>query len=140
MFFQTEEKNQNTEIWCLEKLRLYINYVKALEPTLTDDANTVIQTYYTFQRRSDERNAARTTVRMLESVIRLSQAHAKLMLRDKVVVMDAVVCITLIECSLNKSSAFGDVNILHTNFPDNGEIEYKTQGITEKIIQRLYVI
>ncbi len=108
---------------------MYINYVKSTEPSLTKDANRVIQAYYTFQRGSDERNAARTTVRMLESVIRLSQAHAKLMLRDKVIVMDAVVCIALIECSLNKSSSFGDVNILHTNFPINAEVEYRNQGI-----------
>lgn len=115
-------------MWCLEKLRLYINYVKSLEPTLTPNANRVIQSYYSFQRRSDDRNAARTTVRMLESVIRLSQAHAKLMLRKQVLVMDAVVSITLIECSLNRSSSFGNVNILHTSFPDNAEIEYKNQG------------
>ena len=42
--------------------------------------------------------------------------------------MDAVVAITLIECSLNKSASFGNVNILHTHFPDNAEIEYINQG------------
>lgn len=115
-------------MWPLEKLCLYINYAKGLEPHLTPNANKVIQRYYSYQRGADERNAARTTVRMLESVIRLSQAHAKLMLRNQVLVIDAVVSITLIECSLNKSASFGDVNILHTSFPDNAEMEYRKQG------------
>ena len=59
--------------WKFEQLRLYINYVKKFEPMLTPEANLVIQRYYQLQRQADDRNAARTTVRMLESVIRLSQ-------------------------------------------------------------------
>ena len=121
-------------MWSIEKLRFYINYVKGFEPQLTPDANKVIQRYYSHQRGADERNAARTTVRMLESVIRLSQAHAKLMLRKNVVVMDAVVSIMLIECSLNKTASWGDVNILHTHFPDSAEIEYRKQGDLQSFI------
>ena len=50
------------------------------------------------------------------------------MLRDVVLIMDAIVAITLMECSLNKTSFFGDVNILHTSFPDEPEVEYSNQG------------
>ena len=50
------------------------------------------------------------------------------MFREEVLVMDAVVAITLMECSLNKSASFGDVNILHTSFPVNAEFEYKNQA------------
>ena len=85
--------------------------------------------YYQIQRRQDNRNAARTTVRMLESIIRLSQAHAKLMSRHTVEVTDAIVAITLIECSSNRTESFGTVNILHTGFPDNAEDEYRLQGM-----------
>jgi DNA helicase MCM9 len=51
------------------------------------------------------------------------------MFRDQVLVIDAVVAITLMECSLNKSASFCNVNILHTSFPAQAEMEYKSQGI-----------
>ncbi len=56
------------------------------------------------------------------------KAHAKLMLRNEALVMDAVVAITLMECSLNRTASFGNVNILHTSFPEDAEVEYMSQG------------
>ena len=50
------------------------------------------------------------------------------MLREEVLVMDAIVVITLLECSLNKTVQFNNVNILHTAFPNDAEIEYTGQG------------
>ena len=42
--------------------------------------------------------------------------------------MDTIVAITLNECSINRTSSFGNVNILHTSFPEDAEIEYKSQA------------
>lgn len=55
--------------------------------------------YYQLQRQSDERSSARTTVRLLESLLRLSEAHAKIMFRREATVEDAVVAICTVALS-----------------------------------------
>ncbi|XP_052834192.1 DNA helicase MCM9-like [Octopus bimaculoides] len=90
--------------------------------------NGVLQAYYRAQRSADDRNAARTTMRLLQSIIRLSQAHARLMLRDVVTVQDAVVAVVLMESTMEGAALLGGVNALHAAFPDNPEEEHKIQG------------
>jgi hypothetical protein len=68
-----------------------------LQPLLTPPAEAVLSSYYQQQRQAADRSAARTTIRMLESAIRLSQAHARLCFRSSVVVLDACVAISLLE-------------------------------------------
>ena len=55
--------------------------------------------YYQMQRSSRSSSASRTTIRMLQSLIRLAQAHARLMFRGEVIVDDAVVAIDITEVS-----------------------------------------
>lgn len=63
--------------------------------------------YYQIQRQSDDRSSARTTVRLLESLMRLSEAHAKLMFRGEVMTPDAIVAIACVSSSHSNSSLLG---------------------------------
>eukprot|EP00794_Sanderia_malayensis_P020029 gene20029-21992_t len=117
------------EFWSLDKMQAYICYVKTIKPVLTPDSNRVLRSYYTAQRSADSRNAARTTVRLLESMVRIAQAHAKLLCRDKVTVQDAVVAVCVIESSMQNTALFGKgLNPLHTVFPQDPDAEYIKQA------------
>ena len=60
------------EFWTFSRLRSYFSHIKQLKPVLTEKANRALSQYYYKQRQASDRNAARTTVRMLESLIRLA--------------------------------------------------------------------
>ncbi len=44
---------------------------------MTSESQEVLQMYYRKQRATDQRNAARTTLRLLESMIRLAQGMSR---------------------------------------------------------------
>ncbi|OQR82520.1 DNA replication licensing factor MCM9 [Achlya hypogyna] len=113
------------QLWSVAKLQAYICYVKeTFQPRLTREAMTVLQRYYQMQRSSDVRNAARTTIRLLESLTRISQAHAKLMCRHEVTVQDAVMAVYVTETSKSADSMFGYESVLHKNFAPDPLDEY----------------
>ncbi|KAJ1679756.1 DNA helicase mcm9 [Spiromyces aspiralis] len=119
---------QDNILWSIEDLRAYIAYVKGnFAPVSTPGSEQVLTRYYQLQRRADARNTARTTIRLLESLIRLSQAHARLMFRDKVTVQDAVVAVMLMEASMQGSALLAPTDVLYTTFPDNPEEQHAVQ-------------
>uniref|UniRef100_A0A0A9F236 Probable DNA helicase MCM9 n=1 Tax=Arundo donax TaxID=35708 RepID=A0A0A9F236_ARUDO len=131
--------NVSEKKWTLPMLRRYIHYVKEFKPVLTKEAERVISSYYQLQRRSGTHNAARTTVRLLESLIRLAQAHARLMFSNEVTQLDAIAAILCIESSMTTSSIADSVgNALHSNFTDNPGEEYKSQE--KRILKKLGLI
>ena len=70
--------------WPVAKMRAYIAYVKQFHPEMSLEAQEILNAYYVRQRMTDSVGKARTTVRLLESLIRLAQAHARLMFREVV--------------------------------------------------------
>lgn len=63
--------------WDLPTLRQYFQWIRStFNPQLTPDAESVIMGYYQAQRRAADRQAARTTLRMLNACVRLAQVHA----------------------------------------------------------------
>lgn len=113
--------------WSLRDLQAYFTYVKHnLNPTLNSHSQAVLARYYQNQRRTDERfsGQARTTLRLLESLVRLAQAHARLLMREDVIVQDAVVACSLMESSITSTCIFGTDSIVQGKFPDNAETHY----------------
>ncbi|KAM7303285.1 DNA helicase MCM9 isoform X1 [Ixodes scapularis] len=123
-------ENEDSGFWPINKMRAYFSMIKTLNPVLSDQAQSVLQEYYRCQRNVFKRDAARTTLRLLESLVRLSQAHARLMLRGEVAVQDAVVAVSLMESSMQSSALVENVDALHTGFAEDPEGEYRNQGET----------
>jgi hypothetical protein len=84
--------------WTMEKLRSYISLVKELQPVMSDSAALLLEQHYE-KCRSSPGNTIPVTVRFLESLIRLSQAHARLLYRKTVSLQDAVAVLQVMECT-----------------------------------------
>uniref|UniRef100_A0A8P4KL50 DNA helicase MCM9 n=1 Tax=Dicentrarchus labrax TaxID=13489 RepID=A0A8P4KL50_DICLA len=118
---------ESSSLWSMEKMKAYFSTIKHLEPQVSEEANSILTRYYQLQRQSDGRNAARTTIRMLESLIRLAEAHARLMYRETVTIEDAVMAVCVMECSMQGGALLGNVNTLLTSFPADPSKQYQTQ-------------
>jgi len=95
-------RRNELEPWALERLQAYIQHVRRhFFPDLTPLAQRLLTRYYQYQRAADSRSAARTTIRLLESLVRLTQAHARLMWRHHATVQDAAMAVLVMETSLN---------------------------------------
>lgn len=91
--------------WTIDKLRAYIAVAKSrFHPTISPEASTLLETHYS-ECRSSECIEIQVTVRLLESLIRLAQAHARLMYRNIVELDDAIAVILLMESSVASTSA-----------------------------------
>ncbi|XP_035296238.1 DNA helicase MCM9 isoform X2 [Cricetulus griseus] len=127
--------SKSENLWSMEKMKTYFCLIRNLQPTLSDVSNQVLLRYYQMQRQSDSRNAARTTIRLLESLIRLAEAHARLMFRNTVTLEDAITVVSVMESSMQGGALLGGVNALHTSFPESPRAQYRRQ--CELILEKL---
>jgi DNA replicative helicase MCM subunit Mcm2 (Cdc46/Mcm family) len=104
--------------WSIEKLRAYIAIVKdRFQPTISEDAAFLLEQHYR-KVRSAQTFTIPVTVRFLESLIRLTQAHARLMYRDVAELEDAVAVLRVMECSAYAYGGFDG------NVPDVENVLY----------------
>ena len=98
--------------WDITDVQQYLLWVKAtFHPELMVEAEEVLTGYYKLQRAAADRTSARTTVRMLESLVRIAQAHAKLMARQQVTQQDAIIAVSIAEAASRVLGNGVDVNV-----------------------------
>ncbi|CAH8486736.1 unnamed protein product [Dicrocoelium dendriticum] len=108
---------QNThptrKLWSADRLREYFVWVRQeFKPQLTKPAANLLRNYYVWRRGTmntcgpyaDSTEQGRTTLRLLESLVRLTKAHARLMARSVAGVEDAVVVVALMDASLQSTT------------------------------------
>ena len=88
----------------IEDFQLYVKYCKALKPRLSDEAGELIAKAYREMRVQDSlanrSKVYRVTTRLLESIIRLSEATARVFLSDQVTVPHVEVALQVMRQSL----------------------------------------
>jgi len=128
--------DEETDTWSAERLKLYLTYIKEnFQPSLTSPANDILSAYYTAQRMRDADSQSKTTIRFLESSIRLAQAHARLCWKHTVDVDDAVAAVMTLETSMSSCCILGAGNALQSSFPDDADAEFYRRKAD--VLQRL---
>lgn len=95
MLSQTQHK-----LWSFQHVRRYVLLVRyAVDPVLSSEAEMLIRGFYQVCRREGVGLSARPTIRLLVSLIRLSQAHAKLLWNQQVRGGDVVVAVDILKAS-----------------------------------------
>ena len=126
------------DTWSISKLQAYIAWVQTTtEPRMGIDAQEVLEKYYLYQRQTDDRNASRTTVRLLESLIRIAQAHARVMGDTEVAVDDAVIAVQLVDASMSNSSILGTGNTPMASFPKDADLNM--EDLRSRILNTLKI-
>lgn len=96
-----DSRTRSEQVLSVQFMRKYIHLAKCLKPRLTQEASDVIANEYSRLRsQDDDSHMARTqpvTARTLETLIRLSTAHAKARMGKTISVADAKAAIELVQ-------------------------------------------
>lgn len=124
-------------------IKQYILHARHLKPTLPPAVTAKIQGFYMSIRKQgrepDNKNSIMITLRQLESIIRVTEAHARLHLRDEATEEDADVAISLIKRSLQTAGMDPDTGTINlaTWYQKTPESYVERRDATVKIIQLL---
>merc|ERR1712190_131079 len=112
-----DEEEQDVSVWSKQRLKgkrkiftpefvkKYIDFAKKqYKPTLTDEACEEIANKYAELREEERNQTLPITARCLETIIRLSTAHAKLRLSKKISLVDVDQAIELLNFALTNDA------------------------------------
>ncbi|CAH8506918.1 unnamed protein product [Schistosoma turkestanicum] len=147
---RNQQKTKRHHLSSKNNLKEYFIWIRdRFKPQLSIEAANLLQRYYIWQRNqiksischdSSVGSFSRRTLRLLESLVRLTKAHARLMCRNEATIEDAVIVIYLVDCSLYSTSSiktnqYNSNNyslsnfispelIVSMNIPDNASMDY----------------
>jgi len=121
-------------------LRKYISYAKNVKPTLSEGALQRLKEFYLEMRAVTEKvegSPIAITARQLESLVRLTEARARIALRKEVVVEDAEAAIAIMNKSLEEvgidmSTQMRDIDIIMVGKPKS--MQDKLRRILDEIV------
>lgn len=93
-------KRASSVYWSTNVLKSYVAAVMKRSNGVPEELNAILLSYYHSKRKVDGVNEF-NTVRMLESLVRLTEAHSKLLNSDGVVEDDVYTAILLLETAMN---------------------------------------
>lgn len=108
---------KDAEIWEQKKLQIHFAAVKQIQSKMSPIASATLAAYYRKCRSDPLRDQARTTVRLLDSLNRLAEAHARLVFREEVTVIDALVIIRLMESTFGFGRIIKPYDVLKEEMP-----------------------
>lgn len=129
-------KSKTSPLWSLERLQSHFAAIRSIYPRMTEAAHRILGAYYKACRSDPNRDNARTTIRLLDSLSRLAQAHARLMFRNEVNTYDAVIVIRLMESTHGFGRILRPFDVIKEELPlgpDHADVEavYEALGLGE---------
>lgn len=112
-----EDESLLHPLWTVQQFQTHLTAIRDICPTVRPQASAVLRAYFRACRADEQRNQARTSVRLLDSLKRLASAHARLMFRDVVTEMDALTVVRLMESSWGFGRLLEPQDLLRSSLP-----------------------
>lgn len=112
-----QRKIATSNLWSAERLQAHFIATRNYQPKLSDEANLILGSYYKKCRSDSQRDPGRTTIRLLDSLNRLAQAHARLLFRRNVTAADAAIVVRLMESSYGFGRILPPFDLNKEEFP-----------------------
>ncbi|KAF9764405.1 putative DNA helicase MCM9 [Nosema granulosis] len=98
-----DSKTRYNDKWTAPTLKRYLSKIRKLDIKIDVELSKILSMYYNARRKKEDSNEF-NTIRMLESLIRLSEGHAKLLNKKRVEKEDVYTAILLMESCINSTS------------------------------------